>query len=123
MNNNKVFVRKVTSREGGIIASERLDLTIDQNMKRCGFGFTSRIQGVADIRGSVAFPGDHNDNELTHSSGSITSETITNMVALTALLDQLDLCLASGKTDEEIFNDKKIKLILKNNRFEEITSF
>lgn len=125
---NKVFFRKVlqTKSDSGnieIYASERLDLTIDQEFRRVGFGFTSRIRGVADIRGSVAFPGHEEKTVLTHSSGEITSESLSNMNALQALLNRLDTCCASGMSDAQILDDKRIQLILKNNDFKSLDSY
>lgn len=124
---NKVFLRKkyILVEEGseyGPVFNERLDINVDQEsgsnqFRHCSFSFRSQISGVANIEGHVGFNSEYEPTNLSHSSGRITDETMSNFNAFNSLLSRLETLCGSGLTDEQIFADKRVQLILKNNDF------
>jgi len=102
---------------------ERLTLTIDQeqeDFKRVYFEFRSETK-TCSVHGNVSFSNYDGQTEVTHSSGTITDETISVFISLVALHKKLVLLSNHelGFTDEGILKDIQIQLNLKNNGWKE----
>lgn len=127
---NRVYFRNVghdMNSDSKAVFRERLDLNIDQEnrendgrFRHCSFTFSSQLSGVANVQGHVSFSdNDYEPTGLSHSSGRITDQSLTNFKAFDSLLLRLQSMTQPGVrfTDEQIFNDGRLQQILKNNNW------
>lgn len=114
---HKLYLRKNGSKD----FNERLDICVDLEFSRnIWFEFRSQVPGICNVHGVVVFDNGEISGELTHSSGSVNRDMLTNLSAFSALLPRLEI-LANSRlnlTEDEILNDEKIQAILKLHHFE-----